>query len=341
MKQLKQLRIVFLLVGAVILTVLIHNVGLANIWHEVAALDGWLLPIFCMSGIWYGLYTCAWRHILTHQRSIGFWQLFRIKMAGEAVNCSTPINFLGGDPLRIYLLRRYFPWTHGTASVVIDRTLQSMATIAIVSVGAIVAFWHIPNIPMNIRYGLPVVLLAVSGFIAFIFAHQRRGLFAFGMNTVKRLRIRRHFSEKTITRCDELDQLISDFYHRAPRRFWTALVYHTIARCFGMFEMYLIGHLVDGRFGIVDALILGALTPVINLIFSFIPGALGIMEGAYGGTLYLLHLSPSLGISIQIIKRMRAGLWIAFGYLCLYTYNRRQHGRHPSPILNMENTHAS
>jgi glycosyltransferase 2 family protein len=336
----KRLRYLFLAIGIFFLIGLLRQVGLENILRELQSLNITLLPILAISGLWYCCYTQAWRQILFRKRPIRFWPLFRIKMAGEAINCSTPANFLGGDPLRVYLLRRYFPWTHGAASVVIDRTLQSMATFALIIVGATVAFWHIPHIPMNVRYGLPVVLLVVSGFIAFVFAHQRRGLFAFAINFAKRLRLHRHIPDSIIARCNELDAFISEFYHRTPRDFWLALGYHSIARILGMVEMYCIGHLADPNFGVVDALILGALTPVVNLLFSFIPGALGVMEGAYGVTLYLLQLSPALGITIQIIKRVRAGIWIGLGYLFLGSRQLQQWKRKNAEALPETKDHS-
>jgi hypothetical protein len=40
--------------------------------------------------------------------------------------------------------------------------------------------------------------------------------------------------------------------------------------------------------------------------------------------LYLLHLDPSIGITIQIAKRLRAAFWIALGLLFLGAHDRRK-----------------
>lgn len=318
----KIIRPLFLLTGALLLVWLVRRIGYDTIIDHIREIGWWTLPVIVMSGAWYVTYAMAWRAILAPHKMVDLWEIFRMKLAGEAVNMLTPANFLGGDPVRILLLRRHCTWTHGAASVIIDRTLQSMATLGMVLFGAIIAFWHIPNIPMNIQYGLPVVLFVACGFITFVFIHQRNGLFGFGLHLLKRLRIRRHMAPGTVQQCAEMDQAIAAFYRQHPRPFWVALGYHWASRCLGILEIYLVGHLLDTRFGLTESLILGALAPVINLCFTFIPGAIGVMEGAFGGVLYLLHLPPALGLTIQIVKRIRAGCWIAVGFFFLSTHER-------------------
>lgn len=321
MKMLKGLALV---AGALLFTYLLLRIGLGTIVATIVGLGWWSAPILGVGLAWYLLYALAWQRIARRHRHISLWRIFRLKIVGEAINTMTPANFLGGDPVRIYLLKRYLPWTHGAATVVIDRMLHSMATLAFIIVGAIVTFWHIHHLPNNIRYGLPVVLSIATGFTAFLFLHQRRGFIGFAITWLKRLHIRRHFDPRTLTRAQEIDAHIAAFYHHDPAGFWWALAYHWIGRCLGIVEIYVIGHVADAQFGWVESLILGALAPLIHLLFSFVPGALGVMEGAYSGALYLLHFSPSLGIAIQIVKRVRATLWTALGFIFLSAHDRRK-----------------
>lgn len=321
----KRLRHLFLIVGIVICIGLAHSIGWRAIGTQVMGLRWWMIPILSLGIGWNLTATAAWRRTL-HQRlhRIGWWPLFRIKIAGETINTLTPINFLGGDPFRIYLLKRYYPWTEGAASVVVDRTINSMAILLTVLIGTTMAFWRIPILPMNIRYGLPVVLTIATGFIGFLFAHQRRGLFGFLMHTVKRLRLRREFTRPTVQRFEELDALITDFYHEDRRGFWLALMYHTLGRFLGIVEIYVIGALVEPRFGFVEALILGGLAPIVNFLFTFVPGAIGILEGAYTAALYLLHLPSTIGVTIQLVRRARSLIWIGCGFLALGAHERHK-----------------
>lgn len=316
------LRWLALLFGTLLFVYLINHIGPTVIWQEILAIGWWSVGLGLLSLGWYIVYAFAWRAILLQHRKIPLWPLLRIKLIGEMVNTMTPINFVGGDPVRIHFLKRYFPWLHSAASVVIDRTLYGIISAVLVFLGVMVTYWHIPHLPQNMRYGLPTIVLITCCFMAFIFVHQRRGILGFAMNILKKLRIKRHFSERTVDRCRELDTMISSFYREYPLGFWTALAYQAIARAMGIVEIYIIGHLNNSALGWTEAIILGAVAQIINGLFAFIPGALGVMEGAYSGTMLLLGFPPSLGLSIQIIKRLRTAVWTSVGIMLLGKHDR-------------------
>lgn len=318
-------RIFFILLGLTIAIVLANKLGYKTILHNLKVLSWLAMPIFLMTSLWYFCYTLAWDQFLKRLKGhISLWELFRAKIAGEAVNTVTPANFLGGDPVRIYILKKHFPVTEGAASVVVDRTLHTMAILIVVFIGMVATFWELPFLPLNMRYGLPIILIISCTFVGFVFAHQRRGLFTFLMFLLRKLRLKKNFSSKTVEQFGELDGHIADFYIKNPRAFWTALSLHTTGRLLGVVEIYAVGKIFYPEFTVYAALLLCALSPLINFLFAFIPGALGVMEGAYSGVLYILHMPPEVGLSIQIFKRIRAFLWICLGFIALGTYDRKK-----------------
>ena len=180
----KHLRILFLAIGAVLLAALIRKIGWHTILENIGQLGWRFFPILCISAGGYALYTIAWMQFLGRLGDgIGFFDLFRIKISGETVNTLTPANFIGGDPMRIYLLKKSFKVSEGAASVVVDRTLQILAILIIVMLGIIVAFLKFDrDISDNIAYGVPIVLTASLLFMGFLLVHQRRGLFSLILN---------------------------------------------------------------------------------------------------------------------------------------------------------------
>ncbi|MBI2975136.1 MAG: flippase-like domain-containing protein, partial [Deltaproteobacteria bacterium] len=241
-----------------------------------------------------------------------------------SLNTLTPLNFVAGDPARAYFLKHRYPFTEAAASVVVDRTLHSISTLAIILIGTAAAFVELKFLPKNIKYGLPIVLAIAVVFVGFIFIHQRKGLFTFLAGITKRLRIKKTFSTSTLEKFEEVDGHIQDFYEKNKRGFWAALLSHLFGRALGIFEIFIVGHAVSDAFGLKTALLLCAAAPVINFMFTFIPGSLGIMESAYSGILYFLHFSPSIGLTIQIIRRVRAGLWTILGFILLGTHGRKK-----------------
>jgi uncharacterized protein (TIRG00374 family) len=323
----KKLRTTSLVAGLAFLALLVHKVGLDTILHQIHAM-GWMsLGIFAVGCAWNLLYTVAWQVFLRdHGGHIPFWALFRIKLAGEAVNTVTPANFLGGDPVRIYLLKKYYRWTAGAASVVVDRTLHAMASTLAIIIGTSLAFWRLDTIPQNIKVGLPIVLSIFVVFVAFIFLHQRRGFFSFLMEVARTLRLKRAFSPDAIRRSQELDRDISRFYLDNTEGFWTAFLLHLAGRVLGIVEIYMIAVIAYPPFTFIEAWILGAVAPIINTVFTFIPGAVGVLEGASAGTLMIMGIpgAASVGITIQLLRRIRQGIWIALGFGALNVQERKQ-----------------
>ncbi|HPQ80710.1 MAG TPA: lysylphosphatidylglycerol synthase transmembrane domain-containing protein [bacterium] len=321
----KKLRYVFIGIGIVLLVALIRKIGVQTILDNMAQVGWRFVPIMLLSFCWYALYTTGWMQFLNRlSDGIGFWDLFRIKITGEAVNTLTPANFIGGDPMRIYLLRKNFPLSEGAASVVVDRTLASTAIITVVLMGVIVAFMTFDRLPANLKYGVPIAVIVCIGFIAFVLIHQRRGFFSLMLDACRRLGIKREFSDKTIGRFRQLDGHITEFYRANHRGFIIALLCHVGGRFLGVLEVYAVGRAVSDEFTFFAALMLTALAPMINVVFAFIPGAFGVMEGAYSGVLYLMNLDPAIGITIQIAKRLRAAFWIALGLLFLGAHDRKK-----------------
>lgn len=320
---LKTLRLAFFAFGLFLLWGIIEKIGWINIGKHLDCLDCWFVPILLTGFLWYLCYTTAWKLIVQNQENnIPFWTLFRSKLAGEAINTLQPANFLGGDPMRVYLLRRHSNITCLTASVVVDRTINSLAIVTTIFVGATVAFLTLPGLPREVAIGVPIFLGVTSGLLAWLLTHQKRGLFVALFNFGKRLPILRHKIDPLLPKLQELDQKVLQLYDKDSSHFWESLAFHIMGRLLGLVEIFLIGRVLSPDFTFLIALFLATLAPVINACFTFIPGALGILEGAYSGAIYLLGLDPAIGLTIQIVKRIRSLLWIGLGILFISLFRQ-------------------
>lgn len=324
-KAARLFRYVFLLIGAILLVELVRRIGVTEILNNIKDIGWQFITVIFISWLWYVCYTEAWMQFLRRLGgNIKFWELFKIKLTGEAVNTLTPVNFIGGDPMRIYLLRKNFPLSEGAASVVVDRTLHSTATLIVIIFGISVSFVTFDALPGNLKFGVPIALCVSVAFMTFILIHQRRGFFGLMLTACQKLGIKREFSEKTVNRFMELDSHIVDCYRANHRGFVIALLLHVAGRLLGLMEIYVVGRAVSDDFSFFAALVLTALAPMVNAVFAFIPGAIGVLEGAYSGVLYLMHMDPSVGITIQIAKRIRSLFWIALGLFFLGAHDRKK-----------------
>ncbi|HZS11446.1 MAG TPA: flippase-like domain-containing protein, partial [Nitrospirales bacterium] len=153
------LRLVLLLIGCITLGFLIHYIGPARIWEAASGLGPLaLLVILIPSAVMYTLEALGWRATLGDARqSVGFGRLFAIRSAGEVVNMTTPMAYVGGEPLKAYLLKRCgVPLVDGLASVVTAKTTMTLAEIVFIVLG--IVLWAVA--PPDGRTGLPAAAFA-------------------------------------------------------------------------------------------------------------------------------------------------------------------------------------
>lgn len=311
-----------LILGASLLLWIIRKLG----WHELATgfrTLGWkiVVPVFIILPC-YLIYTFSWELFLkkfdTH--SIRFWDLFRIKVGGEAANTLTPLNFAGGDPVRVLLLSKSFPAAISGASVIVDRTLQMLAIVGLIFLGNVVALFKL-DLPQSLRYLLGgTVILLVFGIVVLVLL-QTKGLsqkvFRFG----QKLKIKA-LSEERLKKMKEMDAHIVSFYRQDKRLFLFCFFLHFAARLIGILEILFIGRVLGVPMGYWEATFFAAVIPMLNLVGVFIPGNLGVLEGAMSSLFFALHWNPSDGVVLQIARRVRSGLWICIGMVFILLYRR-------------------
>ena len=314
----------FFALGVLLLILLIRKFGWGELFSTFRNLGWNLAYVMTVPLFWYVSQTLGWYFVLEETgQHVRLGQLLKIKLGGEAVNTLTPVSFVGGDPVRILLLTKTMPGTLSTASVVLDRTMQSLAVIVLLAVGMLAA-WLDLELPAVWKATFPATTLALFGLIWFFIHRQKKGIFEFLSNFLSKLGIKKHRGENFQRHIEAVDQRISAFYRHNPRRFAAVLFFHVAGRLAGVLEIYLVAWLMAIPLSLLGALYLATLTVLVNVIFVFIPGSMGVMEGAYGALLLLLNLNPIEGVAIQLIRRLRSLFWIFIGLFVMLTYHKRK-----------------
>lgn len=323
MKKIKRITgPLFFMIGCTILYVMLKKFGFSQILTTIVELRYWVLFVCAFPLTWYVAQTLGWYFVMSETaQHVSFWQLLKIKLSGEAVNTMTPISFMGGDPVRIYLLKKRMPTTLSTASTVLDRTMQSLAVILFLLSGLGLA-WLTIDLPPLWKKLFPIVVVTMLGLVWFFIHHQRKGIFEFLSRLLTRLGFKRHQSERIQDRIAELDERIARFYGQHPWRFILVLLMHFLARVLGAFEIYFIAQFLNIDMGLLGGFYLASLSILVNFVFVFIPGSMGIMEGAYGALCHLMGLAGYVGVAIQLVRRLRALFWIFVGLLLMLLYNK-------------------
>ncbi len=311
----RRLRRFFFLLGLAFFVYLVVKLK-PSVLLEYLRTVGWnFFWILGLSLVWLLSYSLAWEIFLKNlSKRVNLWDIFKIKASGEAINSITPLSWGGGDPARILMLKDHIPLNEGTASVVVDRSLNNMAIALFMLLGVLITFIRF-TLPPALEIGLPIALLVIVGVSGFLYYRSHEGLFSFFLDLLKKLRLKRSFSEKTLNNVHEIDGHISRFYKMNRKGFIAAFGLHFLGRLAGVGEIYLAARFLGHPISCIDSYLLASMTVIINMIFVFIPGSLGVMEGAFAGVFALLKLDPAIGTSIQIVRRTRMLFWTGVGFV--------------------------
>ena len=312
-------KLIFLVIGLIGLIGIVFHIGLEPIFHAVSQLGPLsflviLLPMIVV----YGLEAWGWQLTLgAYAKRVGFLRLFAIRMAGETVNVTTPAAYVGGEPLKAYLLKRYgVPMVEGLASVITAKTTMTLAQVLFILLGLGLGFWIIGDVNhywMAMLVSLGLLAFGVALFIVF----QRHGIGLGCLTILRTCGIRLKFLETREPKLRELDDTIRQFYSQHRGTFYVTLGTFFLAWLCETLEVYAILYYLDMGVDVWTSISIAALTVFIKGGTFFIPGSLGAQEGGYTLLLMSFGYSEVTGITFALIRRLREILWILIGLGCL------------------------
>jgi uncharacterized protein (TIRG00374 family) len=233
---------------------------------------------------------------------------------------TTPTAYVGGEPLKAYLLKKHHvPMVEGLASVVIAKTTMTIAEVLFILLGIALGLFLLGGNDASgqtVAAALLSVGLLAFGTAAFVFV-QRRGIFTWILEILRKLGFRIGFLEAREDKLRELDRTILEFYMHHRPAFYASTGLFFLGWLAEALEVYVIISYLGGPALAFSAISLGALSVFIKGGTFFIPGSLGAQDG---GNLLLLKAfgySDVTGITFALLRRFRELVWIGIGLLCL------------------------
>lgn len=321
------LRLLLLLAGFLTLSLLVWHIGPGNIFAAATRLGPLALcAVLIPSIVMYAVEAYGWKITLGPAgQQVPFLRVFAIRTAGEVVNMTTPTAYVGGEPLKAYLLQKSgVPLVEGLASVVIAKTTMTIAQVLFILIGIGVGFWILGGQGSSgqmIAAGLLSIGLLAFGTLAFVFV-QRRGLFIWTLETVRMLGLRIQFLESREETLRSIDHTILNFYTHHRAAFYTSTCLYFLGWLAEAFEVFVIIYYLGGAAEVWSAISISALSVFIKGGTFFIPGSLGAQDG---GNLLLLQVfgySDVTGITFALLRRFRELVWIGIGLVCVLLLGR-------------------
>ena len=221
----------------------------------------------------------------------------------------SPFHVVGGDLIRITLLKEHMPLKDASCAVLLDRLSQVVSGILLVLISLVFAFGMYPQLHPIFWAGLGI-FGAVMGAGTALFCFRNRFYSFWKFQWVRKL--------------NSLDDEMWTFLKSHKGLFAKTTLLTLVGRFFSPLEIFLIlffFHFTGPN--AVFSLVLSGASNFITTIFTFVPGQLGVMEGSFTLLFKLAGFSVALGMACQLIRRINALVWISIGTVMLLM-GRRQ-----------------
>src|SRR5215469_10577795 len=235
----KRLNIFLFLAGLLFLGALLVHIGVGELWRELRLLGWALFPFILGEGIAEMIHTIGWRYCLAQPyRSLSWWRLYQIRMAGYAINYLTPTAAMGGEATKIDLLATYHSGPKAASGVLVEKFCLSFAQVLFVLVGSVFLAGRIHlQTPVWVSMFLSISVLAAGMLVFFLL--QKYGKLG---GLIRWLAVRRpdNFTLQNVANyTSRVDDELREFYALQSRDMWLAISWHLLGYCTGFFQTWL------------------------------------------------------------------------------------------------------
>jgi putative ABC transport system permease protein len=308
------------LLGLGLLIYVIHRVGVQPLFDALLRIGLGFFVILGLSGLRHVLRTISMRAAVpAEHRRITFRHAFAARLGGEAISFLTFTGPLLGEATKVALLRKRVPLTYGVPALVVDNLLYNLSVVFFVLTGAVVMLWWYP-LPEEVNLVLVgIALIAALGIAVVAIAAKRRVmLLTWIVDRLAQLRLSPKVILKRRDHIYHIESKVYDFYKHHPGAFWAMIVCNLAAHATSVIEVYIALRMLGFQPQWAQAYIIESLTKVINFVFSFVPGTIGVYEG---GTEIILQkglgFTPAAGLALALVRKAAIVAWTTAGLLVL------------------------
>jgi uncharacterized protein (TIRG00374 family) len=333
----KVLNTILFALGIGLLAGLIWSVGVGELWRQLGLLGWGLIPFVMGEGIAEMIHTLGWRHCLTGKaRSLSWFLLYRIRMAGYAINYLTPTAALGGELSKAALLASRCRGRQAASGVLVGKVCFGLAHLVFVTIGTFVIM-RVVRLPLVVWLSLFLSgALVAFGIITFLLL-QKYGK----LGAVIRWFVARGFGgrslEKISSNISAVDDELRTFHREHPVDMCLAICWHLLGYSVGIVQTWLFLQLLHPSASIPVAAAIWFLGMWFDLLTFAVPMNAGSLEGSRILSLRFLGYGSLLGMTYGIAIRLAQMFWSAVGLAFYGALTARESRRQSSPPISEVN----
>lgn len=321
------LTVVLLIAGVILFGVILSRSDLSQVWEHVRQL-GWF-GVAAIFGIYFTAFlfdVSAWTLTFRDRAFSARWlsRVWRVKIVGEALNSTTPLGSLGGEPVKAALLNRHYGvgYRESVATLVLNQTITITAQILFMSASFVLM---LRSDALDTSYHLAAggALGVLCVLIGLFFGFQRFRVASRTGGWLGRSWLGTRLDRALNIIGDVEDRLVS-FYIGARGRFATAICLQFTNWMLGALEIYVVLDLLGHPVAFTDAWLIEGTVVLVRSAFFLVPASMGTQEATFLIVCGAITGSPGLALAVALIRRGRELVWISLGLLIGWAFSLRK-----------------
>lgn len=293
----------------------------AELWRNIKSAGYWFPAVILLWAIIYLMNALSWFCIINdgeNRSKVSFWKIYKFTITGFALNYTTPVGLMGGEPYRIMELSPYVGAAKATSSVLLYVMMHIFSHFW---------FWLISLLLFVVMYSEKVNTLALSVLlpiavvcllVIYLFMKGYRNGFAKrGMKMLTHVPFIRNWAKRFVEEkkesIEKVDQQIAELHKQRKATFYLSLSLEFFSRIVGCLEIFFILKMMTPHVNFWDCILIQAFSSLFANVFFFSPMQLGAREGGLAIITSTLSMKSGFGVTTGLITRVRELIWIAIG----------------------------
>ena len=313
----KKLDNIFFFIGIVAFAIMAMQLDLNEVVEGVKRAGYWFPFVILLWALLYIINMMSWNVIIKAQGGkVGLLWLYKVTIAGFALNYATPGGLMGGEAYRISQL---------TPKVGVEKASSSVILYVMTHIFSHFWFWLVSAILFIIFYSLNTMIYTLLGvIIVFCLAAimlflkgYRNGIVNSLANICAHIPLVKNsasrFIEKHREKLLNIDMQISNLHEKNHKAFCLAVFLEFLCRVLSSFEIMFILLIITPDISFLASMLILAFTSLFANMLFFLPLQLGGREGGFMLSVSGLSISASAGVFVALIVRLRELFWTGFG----------------------------
>ncbi|PYR32155.1 MAG: hypothetical protein DMF90_24140 [Acidobacteria bacterium] len=311
-------RLILLLAGVTVLILIAARIGMAAML-DMTRRTGWAFVwVLVLYTLHVGVRALALGRSLP-ETNLRFRDIWRVRLAGEAIEMLTFTGPFLAEPSKGLLLKRLgIDTSDAFGAIAVEFLFYMMVAFWMAGFSLVVlrvrgVFGEPFEVPVAVTLG--VLMVFTAGFV--YAAVARRGLIIPVMRLVSRALRRPGWMERAADRIEPVENFLVRFMHDRPGRLVEVLGLELVGHVLLAMEIWVVMRAIGSAASWADAFTMEGAIKLIAAVFFFVPGQLGAAEGVYVLLADALRFGPAAGLTLALIRRVRALLIATVGLAAL------------------------